>query len=129
LLAAEKGRIGERYIFGANNLTLKQILDALSKITGRPAPRVKLPHAVALAAGYADQLFSRLTGRQPQIPVEGVKISRHRMFVESDKAERELGYKPTSIEAALERAVRWYEEHGYVSGRERSKAVAHAAAA
>ncbi len=129
LQAAEKGRICERYILGASNMTLKQILDALSKITGRPAPRVKLPHAVALAAGYADQLFSRLTGRQPQIPVEGVKISRHRMFVESDKAERELGYKPTSIEAALERAVRWYEEHGYVSGRERSKAVAHAAAA
>jgi dihydroflavonol-4-reductase len=129
LLAAEKGRIGERYILGARNMTLKQILDALSKITGRPAPRVRLPHAVALAAGYADQWFSRLTGRTPQIPVEGVKISRHRMFVESDKAERELGYKPTSIEAALECAVRWYEEHGYVCGRGRIKAVAHRAAA
>jgi dihydroflavonol-4-reductase len=129
LLAAEKGRIGERYILGARNMTLKQILDALSKITGRPAPRLRLPHALALAAGYADQWFSRLTGREPQIPVEGVKISRHRMFVESDKAERELGYNPTSIEAALERAVCWYEEHGYVSGRERSKAVAHRAAA
>ncbi len=94
LLAAEKGRIGERYILGARNMTLKQILDALAQITGRPAPRVKMPHAVALAAGYADQWISRLTGREPQIPVEGVKMSRHRMFVESDKAERELGYKP-----------------------------------
>jgi dihydroflavonol-4-reductase len=129
LLAAEKGRIGERYILGARNMTLKQILDALSAITGRPAPRVRLPHAVALAAGYADQLFSRLAGREPQIPVEGVKMSRHRMFVESDKAARELGYNPTSVEAALERAVRWYEEHGYLATGAGNKSVAHAAAA
>jgi dihydroflavonol-4-reductase len=129
LLAAERGRIGERYILGARNMTLKQILDALSVIAGRPAPRVRLPHAVALAAGYADQLFSRLAGRQPQIPVEGVKMSRHRMFVESDKAARELGYKPTSVEAALERAVRWYEQHGYLATGAGNKPVAHAAAA
>lgn len=129
LLAAEKGRIGERYILGARNMTLKQILDALSAITGRPSPRVRLPHAVALAAGYADQLFSRLAGREPQIPVEGVKMSRHRMFVESDKAARELGYNPTSVEAALERAVRWYEEHGYLATGAGNKSVAHAAAA
>jgi dihydroflavonol-4-reductase len=129
LLAAEKGRIGERYILGARNMTLKQILDALSAITGRPAPRVRLPHAIALAAGYADELFSRLAGREPQIPVEGVKMSRHRMFVESDKAARELGYNPTSVEAALERAVRWYEEHGYLATGAGNKSVAHAAAA
>ena len=79
LLAAEKGRVGERYILGGRNMTLKQILDALSAITGRPAPRVRLPHALALAAGYADQWFSRLAGREPQIPVEGVKMSRHPM--------------------------------------------------
>jgi dihydroflavonol-4-reductase len=128
LLAAERGRIGERYILGGRNMTLKQILDALSAITGRPAPRVKLPHAVALAAGYADEFFSKLTGREPQIPVEGVKMSRHRMFVESDKAERELGYRPGAVEAALERAVRWYEAAGYVKTRG-SKAVPHAQAA
>jgi dihydroflavonol-4-reductase len=129
LLAAEKGRVGERYILGARNMTLKQILDALAQITGRPAPRVKMPHAVALAAAYADQWISRLTSREPRIPVEGVKMSRHRMFVESDKAERELGYKPSSVEAALERAVRWYEDHGYVQGRAGGKPVPHAAAA
>src|SRR5271156_2694642 len=78
LLAAEKGCIGERYILGARNMTLKQILDTLSEIPGRPAPRVRLPHAVALVAGYADEFLSRLTGREPQIPVEGVKMSRHR---------------------------------------------------
>jgi len=129
LLAAEHGRVGERYILGGRNMTLKQILDALAKIAGRPAPRVKMPHAVALAAGYADQFFSRLTGREPQIPIEGVKMSRHRMFVASDKAERELGYKPNLVEAALERAVRWYEENGYLRGRSAGKTVAHAAAA
>lgn len=127
LLAAEKGRVGERYLLGARNMTLKQILDALAKITGRPAPRVRLPHAVALAAGYADEWWSRLTGREPQIPVEGVKMSRHRMFVQSDKAERELGYRPGSVEAALERAVNWYEQHGYVRGR--ARAASHAVAA
>jgi dihydroflavonol-4-reductase len=129
LLAAEKGRIGERYILGARNMTLKQILDALAAITGRPAPRVRLPHAIALAAGYADEFYSRLTGREPQIPVEGVKMSRHKMFVESDKAARKLGYKPGKVEAALERAVRWYEEHGYIANRAGSKRVTQAAAA
>jgi dihydroflavonol-4-reductase len=127
LLAAEKGRIGERYILGARNMTLKGILDALSAITGRPAPRIRLPHAVALAAGYADELYSRMVGREPQIPVEGVKMSRHKMFVESDKAERELGYKPTPVEAALERSVRWYEDHDYITrSRAGSKRIPHA---
>jgi dihydroflavonol-4-reductase len=129
LLAAEKGRVGERYILGGRNMTLKQILDALSAITGRPAPRVRLPHALALAAGYADQWFSRLAGREPQIPVEGVKMSRHRMFVESDKAAREFGYQPTSVEAALGRAVSWYGQQGYLDACAGKKSVAHAAAA
>lgn len=129
LLAAEKGRGGERYVLGARNMTLKQILDALAAIAGRRAPRLKMPHAIALAAGYADEWISRLAGREPQIPVEGVKMSRHRMFVASDKAERELGYRATSVEAALERAVRWYEENGYVGDRAATKHVARAAAA
>jgi dihydroflavonol-4-reductase len=129
LLAADKGRIGERYLLGARNMTLKQILDALSTITGRPAPKVRLPHAVALAAGYADKWFSLITGREPQIPVDGVKMSRHRMFVESDKAQRELGYQTSDVQVALERAVRWYEEHGYVRGRAGRKTPLHAQAA
>jgi dihydroflavonol-4-reductase len=129
LLAAEKGRIGERYILGARNLTLKQILDVLAALTGRRAPRMRLPHAIALAAGYTDEFVSRLRGREPQIPVEGVKMSRHRMFVESDKAARELGYHPTSVETALQRAVRWYEEHGYISGKPASVPAIRAAAA
>jgi dihydroflavonol-4-reductase len=116
LLAADKGRAGERYILGGTNMTLKEILDALAPIAGRRAPRVRLPHAVALAAGYADEFMARIAGREPKIPVEGVKMSRHRMFVTTGKAERELGYVHTSIPAALERAVRWYEANGYVKG-------------
>ncbi|MGB9068078.1 MAG: hopanoid-associated sugar epimerase [Candidatus Acidiferrales bacterium] len=129
LLAAEKGRIGERYILGARNMTLKEILGALAAITGRSAPRLRLPHAVALAAGYADEFFSRLTGREPHITVEGVKMSRHRMFVESDKAQRELGYRPGAVTLALERAVRWYVDHGYIRGGAGGKRITHAQAA
>lgn len=117
LLAAEKGKVGERYLFGSENLTLKQVLDALARITGRRAPRLKIPHAVALAAAYADTAFSRLRGREPQIAVESVKIARHMMFVDCSKAQRELGFAPGPVEAALARAVHWYEENGYVGAR------------
>lgn len=127
-LAAERGRIGERYILGGRNLTLKYILDSLAAMTGRPAPRVRLPHAVALAVGYADQWFSRVIGREPQIPVDGVKMARHKMWVDGTKAARELGYQPGSVEAALERAFRWYEEHEYVKSAHSGRvAAAHAA--
>lgn len=128
LLAAERGKIGERYLLGGENLTLKQMLDALARIAGRPAPRLKIPHAVALGVAYADTAVSRLLGREPQIPVEGVKIARHNMFVDCTKAQRELGFLPGPVEAALERAVRWYESNGYVTARgSRRVAQAHAA--
>ena len=125
LLVAEKGRVGERYLIGAENLTLKQLLDILARITGHPAPRWKIPHSVALLAAYADTWFSRMRGREPQIPVEGVKIAQHMMFVDCSRAHRELGFAPTPVAAALERAVRWYEEHGYVKARRR-QAIARA---
>jgi dihydroflavonol-4-reductase len=117
LLAAEKGKLGERYLIGAENLTLKQLLDILARITGRPAPRLRIPHSVALAAAYVDTLISRMRGRAPQIPVEGVKIARHTMFVDCSRAHRELGFVAGPVAAALERAVQWYEEHGYVKAR------------
>ena len=113
-LAAERGRPGERYILGGRNMTLKEILDVLSAITGRPSPRVRLPHAVALAAGCADAIISRVLGREPHIPLEGVRMARHKMFVDCSKAARELGFQAGSVEAALERAVRWYVENHYV---------------
>jgi dihydroflavonol-4-reductase len=128
LLAAELGRTGERYILGGRNLTLKQMLDILSLTSGRPAPRWKIPHAVAFAAGCVDSAVSSLFGREPQIPLEGVRMSRHKMFVDASKAERELGFAPGPIEAALERAVAWYESNGYVAAG-RTPAVAGARAA
>jgi dihydroflavonol-4-reductase len=128
LLIAERGKIGERYLLGAENLTLKQLLDALAKITGLRAPSLKIPHGVALGVAYASTAFSRLIGRVPQIPVEGVKIAQHMMFVDASRAQRELQFHPGPVAAALERAVRWYEANGYVSPR-RAKRIVHAAAA
>lgn len=128
LLAAERGRVGERYILGGENLTLKDVLGILSNASGRPAPRVRLPHLIALAAGYADAAFSSLSGRAPQIPLEGVRMARHSMFVNSDKARVELGFTPGAVAAALERAVRWYESNGYVrASRAAGVAQEHAA--
>ncbi len=128
LLAAEKGRVGERYLLGGENLTLKQLLDTLSRITGLSAPKLKIPHGLALGVAYANTLFSRLIGREPGIPVEGVKIARHMMFVDCSRAQRELGFKAGPVSAALERAVRWYEANGYIA-KGRVRKMAHARAA
>ena len=127
LLIAEKGKVGERYLLGGQNLTLKQMLDALSKITGLPAPKLKIPHGLALGVAYASTVFSRLLGREPGIPVEGVKIARHMMFVDCSRAQRELGFKAGPVAAALERAVRWYEANGYIA-KSRTRRMARAAA-
>ena len=114
LLVAEKGKIGERYLLGAENLTLKQLLDALARITGLAAPGLKIPHGVALGVAYLETAFSRLIGKEPQIPVEGVKIAQHMMFVDCSRAKKELGFAPSPVAGALERAVKWYRENGYV---------------
>ncbi len=127
LLAAEHGRAGERYILGGENLTLKAVLDMLSRISGRTAPRVRLPHAVALAAGYADAAFSFVTRREPRIPLEGVRMARHNMFVNTARAHCELGFAPGPVAAALDRAVLWYRANGYVPARTAGVAEAHAA--
>ena len=128
LLVAEKGKIGQRYLLGGENLTLKGLLDTLESLTGLPAPKLKIPHGLALGVAYANTVFSRLIGREPGIPVEGVKIAQHMMFVDSSRAQRELGFKPGSVAAALERAVRWYQANGYVkSGRAKKITKARAA--
>ncbi len=127
LLAAEHGQVGKRYILGGRNMTMRQILAALGQAAGRPAPRVRLPHAVALAAAYADTALSRMLGREPRIPIEGVRMSRHRMFVDASRAPRELGFAAGPPEAALARAVRWYEENGYVASHSHARADAVAA--
>jgi dihydroflavonol-4-reductase len=115
LLALEKGRSGERYILGGRNMTLREILETLARLTGRPAPRLRIPYGVAYTAGWIENLWSRLAGKEPQIPLEGVRMARHKMFVECSRAERELGFRPGPVEQALERAVHWYVENGYAS--------------
>lgn len=124
LLAAERGKIGRRYILGGRNMTMREILEALARATGRPAPRVRLPHAVAMAVAYADTAWSRMRGRAPRIPLEGVRMSRHRMFVDASRATRELGFTAGPAEEALARAARWYEENGYVGKVARTQAIA-----
>lgn len=129
LLVSEKGAVGQRYLLGAENLSLKQVLDILANITGLPAPRLKIPHGLALGVAYAETVFSRLIRREPRIPVEGVKIARHLMFVDCSRARRELGFQPGSVAAALERAVRWYAANGYIAPRRAKKLTQHARAA
>ena len=128
ILISEKGIVGERYLLGSENLTLKAVLDILSQITGLPAPSWKISHRMALGVAYAETAFSRLIGREPQIPVEGVKIAQHMMFVDSSRAPRELGFQPGSASAAFERAVRWYQSNGYITPRRAKKIVGPKAA-
>ena len=112
--ALEKGRSGERYILGGENLTLKQILDKLAEITGLPSPKVRVPYAVALAAGVVDEIITgRILRREPRATVEAVQMSRKKMFVTSAKAERELGWKVVPVDGALRRAVEWFRANGY----------------
>jgi len=114
--ALEKGRRGERYILGGENLTLKQILDKLAAITGLASPRVKLPYAVALATGVVDTAVTGLLlRREPRVTVDAVRMGRKKMFVSSAKAERELGWKLVPVEDALRRAVDWFRSHGYAA--------------
>jgi dihydroflavonol-4-reductase len=113
LLAAERGRSGERYILGCENLTLQQILTKLAAITARPAPHTRIPYSVAFAAGAVSTAFARFTGKPPLVPLEAVRMSRKKMFVTHGKAARELGYAPGPVESALERSVAWFRDNGY----------------
>ena len=114
-LAAERGRVGERYILGHRNMTLMEILAELATITGRRAPRIRLPYAVAWTAGAVSTAFANLvTHRPPSIPLEAVRMSRHRMFFEAGKAVRELGMPQTPVRVAFEEAMAYFEARGYV---------------
>ncbi|MFQ5913107.1 MAG: hopanoid-associated sugar epimerase [Nitrospinota bacterium] len=119
LLAMERGKPGERYLLGNVNLTLREILEILAGITGRPAPKIRLPHGLALVMAHVNEAISRVTRRQPLIPLSAVRHAAHYMFYKSDKAVRELGYMPTPIEIALRDAIRWFQENGYAAGRPR----------
>ena len=114
LLALERGRTGEKYILGNRNLTLAEILNRLHQISGVPAPRVCLPHKPILALSYVCEAISRLTGKEPLIPCEGVKMARKFMFFDSTKAVTQIGLPQTDVEIALEEAVEWFTTNGYV---------------
>jgi dihydroflavonol-4-reductase len=115
IAALEKGKPGQRYILGGENLTLKQILDQLGDITGLPSPRVKLPYFFALATGMVDEAITgRLLGREPRATVDTVRMGKKKMFASSAKAERELGWRIVPVGDALRRAVEWFRNNGYV---------------
>lgn len=112
--ALEKGRTGERYILGGENLTLKQILDELAAITGLPSPKVRVPYVVALATGVVDEILTgRILKREPRATIDAVRMGRKKMFVSSNKAARELGWKIVPVDNALRCAVEWFRANGY----------------
>jgi dihydroflavonol-4-reductase len=114
VMALEKGRSGERYILGGENLTLKQILDMLAAITGLPSPRVRVPYVMALVTGVVDEMVTgRILGREPRATIDAVRMGRKKMFVSSEKAERELGWNRVPVDDALRRAVEWFQANGY----------------
>jgi dihydroflavonol-4-reductase len=112
VVALQKGRPGERYVVGGENLSMDEIWQMLADVTGKPMPRWRAPYALALAAAYVDEVRCRLNpSATPLAPLEGVKMSRDRMYADSSKAMRELDHRPTSVREALERAVAWFGEN------------------
>jgi dihydroflavonol-4-reductase len=115
ITALEKGRSGERYILGGENLSLKQILDKLGKITGLPSPKVKLPYIFAFATGLIDETITgRMLNKEPRATVDAVRMGRKMMFASSVKAEHELGWRVVPVDDALSRAVQWFRANSYV---------------
>lgn len=115
LMAAERGRIGERYILGNRNVTLKELLDMLSALTGLTSPRRSLPHWLPVAVGYVDEtVLSPMLGRAPVVTVNGAKMARKPMYYASERAIRELDLPQSPIEEALRAAVEWFRQNGYV---------------
>jgi len=114
LLAFEKGKPGERYILGGENLALKEILGRIAILADRTPPRIRMPYHAVLPLAWLSEVVAAMTGAaQPLIAVDGVRMTRKRMFFSSDKARRELGYHPRPAQAALEDAVTWFKQHGY----------------
>jgi dihydroflavonol-4-reductase len=117
LLALTRGRVGERYILGGQNVMLRDLLGEIARLTGRPPPRVRLPVAPLVPLAHAAEAFARLSGREPFLTVDGLKMSRNRMFFSSDKAVRELGYRPGPYVAGVRAAVAWFGREGYLDSR------------
>lgn len=114
LLALRKGRIGERYVLGGENLSLRDILHLIAEIAQRPAPKVRLPHDLVLPIAWLAERVADITGREPFATVDGVNMARKHMYFRSDKAGQELGYSARPARDAIEEAIRWFREHQYV---------------
>ncbi|HEY6452275.1 MAG TPA: hopanoid-associated sugar epimerase [Steroidobacteraceae bacterium] len=117
LLAFERGRIGERYILGGRDMTLREILTDIARLEGRSPPRIRLPRTALLPIAYAAEALSRLRARPARITVEGLRMARKRMFYSSDKAVRELGYRARAPGEAFADAVRWFREQRFLPPR------------
>lgn len=117
ILAAEKGRPGEIYILGGENLSMREFLGLLSEVGGRPAPRVRLPAAPLIPLAHLNAAWSTVTGTVPRLTPDTARMAYHRMFYDPSKAVRDLGLPQTSAREALRRAVAWFEENGYVNRR------------
>ncbi len=112
--ALERGSLGERYILGGENLTLKQILDRMATMTGLPSPTMRVPHSVAMAFAFLDEwMTGRILGREPRATVEAVRMGKKKMYASSAKAERDLGYRVLPVDSALRAAIDWFRAHGY----------------
>src|SRR5262249_13605580 len=114
ILACEKGRTGEGYILGNRNLSLKETLKILAAITGKRAPRIAVPHSIPIAVAFSYEMILAHLLKKPQVSFDTARMSRKAMYYDSSKAIRELGLPQNPIEKALEKAVRWFEENGYV---------------
>ena len=112
LLAYERGKPGERYILGGQDMSLREILEVIARLEGRNPPRVRLPYGLVLPIAYVAEGFARLTGRSGRITLEGVRMSRKKMFFSSAKAARELGYRWRPPVQAFEDAIRWFRDNG-----------------
>lgn len=117
LLALERGRVGERYILGGDNLMLHGLLAEIAALCGRRAPRIRLPVTPLLPLAHLAQAAARLSGREPFLTVDGLRMARNRMFFSSDKAMRELGYRPAPHAAAVQAALEWFGQAGYLGRR------------
>ena len=115
LLAFHRGQVGERYILGGEDMTLRQILALIAQLAGRSPPRIRLPHGAVLPVAYFAELHARLTGRPTRITVEGVRMARKRMFFSSAKAVRDLGYRWRPPAEAFADALRWFSTNGYLT--------------
>jgi len=114
ILAFEKGKIGERYILGGENLSLRQLLEKIAHLTGRPAPKIKISPNIVLPIAYVAELIAKITKKEPFITVDGVLMSKKKMFFSIRKAKKELGYNPRPVDEAIKDSIDWFRQKGYI---------------